>query len=62
VNDLLDGPNRRTFAVQWLGSALNREEIAKRVSPIEYVRSGLPPVMMIHGDADPVAPYQQQFG
>jgi acetyl esterase/lipase len=59
VNDLLDGPNRRTFAVQWLGSALNREEIAKRVSPIEYVRSGLPPVMMIHGDADPVVPYQQ---
>jgi dipeptidyl aminopeptidase/acylaminoacyl peptidase len=59
VNDLLDGPNRRTFAVQWLGAALNREEIAKRVSPIEYVRSGLPPVMMIHGDADPVVPYQQ---
>jgi dipeptidyl aminopeptidase/acylaminoacyl peptidase len=29
------------------------------VSPIEYVRNGLPPVMMIHGDADPVAPYQQ---
>lgn len=59
VNDLLDGPNRRTFAVQWLGAALNREEIAKRVSPIEYARSGLPPVMMIHGDADPVVPYQQ---
>jgi acetyl esterase/lipase len=59
VNDLLDGPNRRAFAVQWLGASPNREVIAKRVSPIEYVRSGLPPVMIIHGDADSQVPYQQ---
>ena len=57
VNDLLDGANRRTFAVQWLGSAINRGETAKRLSPLEYVRAGLPPVLMIHGDADPTVPY-----
>src|SRR5438874_6298901 len=58
VKDLLDGDNRKNYAVQWLGAAPNRDEIAKRVSPIEYVRAGLPPVIMIHGDADPTVPYQ----
>ena len=37
----------------------NREEIARRVSPITYVRPGLPPILTIHGDADPVVPYEQ---
>ena len=36
----------------WLGSQVNREEIAKRVSPLTYVRAGVPPILMIHGDAD----------
>ncbi len=58
VNDLLDGENRRAYAVQWLGSSPSRSEIAKRLSPLEYVRPGLPPVLMIHGDADPTVPYQ----
>jgi dipeptidyl aminopeptidase/acylaminoacyl peptidase len=58
VADLLDGPNRRTYAVAWLGSLPNREEIARRVSPMTYVRQGLPPVLAIQGDADPTVPYQ----
>jgi acetyl esterase/lipase len=58
VVDLLDGPNRKTYAVQWLGSLPNREEIARRVSPLTYVRPGLPPVLAIQGDADPTVPYQ----
>ena len=58
VADLLDGPNRKTYAVQWLGSLLNREDIARRVSPLQYVRTGLPPILTIHGDADPTVPYQ----
>lgn len=32
VGDLLDGPNRRAYAVGWLGSQPNREEIARRAS------------------------------
>ena len=59
VADLLDGPNRRGYAVAWLGSATNREEIARRVSPLTYVRPGLPPILTIHGDADPTVPYAQ---
>lgn len=57
VNDLLDGANRKSYAVQWLGSMPNREEIARRVSPLTYVRAGLPPILTIHGDADPTVPY-----
>jgi dipeptidyl aminopeptidase/acylaminoacyl peptidase len=29
------------------------------VSPLTYVRAGLPPVLTIHGDADPTVPYTQ---
>ncbi len=59
VADLLDGPNIRSYAVEWMGSLANRFEIAERVSPMTYVRSGLPPTLTIHGDADPTVPYQQ---
>jgi acetyl esterase/lipase len=57
VADLLDGPNRKTYAIAWLGGQTDRVEIAKRVSPMAYVRPGLPPILTIHGDADSVVPY-----
>ena len=59
VADLLDGPNMKTYAVRWMGSLSNRFEIAERVSPLTYVREGLPPILTIHGDADPTVPYAQ---
>lgn len=58
VADVIDGPNRAVLAMQWLGALPNRDEIARRVSALTYVRSGLPPVLTIHGDADTVVPYQ----
>jgi acetyl esterase/lipase len=57
VNDLLSGPNRRGYAQVWLGTVPYAEELARRVSPLTYVRSGLPPILLIHGDADPIVPY-----
>jgi acetyl esterase/lipase len=57
VVDLLDGPNRKTYAVAWLSSMPNREEVARRVSPLTWVRAGLPPILTIQGDADPTVPY-----
>jgi acetyl esterase/lipase len=57
VADLLEGPNMKTYAVAWMGSMPNRREIAQRVSPLTYVRAGLPPILTIHGDADPTVPY-----
>lgn len=59
LNDMLAGPNARSYAVQWLGSAADRHEVAKSVSPITYVRAGLPPILSIQGDADPIVPYSQ---
>lgn len=58
VADLLDGVNRKSYAVAWLGSRPDREEVARRVSPLAFVRADLPPILTIHGDADPTVPYQ----
>jgi acetyl esterase/lipase len=58
VGDVVDGPHRANLAAQWLGSLPNRDEVARRVSPLTYVRAGLPPIMTIHGDSDPLVPYQ----
>ena len=58
VGDLLDGVNEKSYAVRWLGSLEDRFQIAKRVSPLTYIRRGLPPVLTIHGDADKTVPYQ----
>jgi acetyl esterase/lipase len=61
VAELLDGVNRKPYAVQWLASLPDREAIARRVSPLTYVREGLPPVLAIQGDADPTVPYTQSL-
>jgi acetyl esterase/lipase len=59
LNDMLAGPNARSYAVQWIGPGQNRNELAKSLSPLTYVRAGLPPVLTVHGDADPIVPYTQ---
>jgi|SRR5579871_78442 len=57
VGDLLGGANTREYAVTWVPEQSGRLEVAKRVSPMTYVRKGLPPILTIHGDADPTVPY-----
>lgn len=57
VVDLLSGANRQGYAVSWLGNQPDRESIARRVSPLTYVRKGLPPILTIHGDRDQLVPY-----
>lgn len=59
VADQLEGPNQRPYAVAWIAPQPDRMALAKQMSPIAYVRKGLPPILVIHGDADPVVPYQQ---
>jgi acetyl esterase/lipase len=58
VVDLMEGPNTKGYAVQWLGGLADRAEIAALTSPLTYVRRELPPILTIHGDADPIVPYQ----
>lgn len=57
VGDLITGPNLKNYAVMWMGSQPQAAEVARRVSPLSYVRPGLPPVLTIHGDKDEVVPY-----
>jgi acetyl esterase/lipase len=57
LNDMLDGPNKRAYAIEWFGSLPNRDELARRLSPLTYVRRDLPPILTVHGDADPIVPY-----
>ncbi len=57
VADLVDGPNAKHYAMEWFGSMSNRQELARQVSPLNYVRAGLPPVITIHGDQDNIVPY-----
>lgn len=59
VAELIDGANAKHYAMEWFGSMKNRAELAKEVSPINYIRSGLPPIITIHGDRDDIAPYSQ---
>ena len=57
VDDQLHPPNQRDYAVQWLPEQPGRLELARRVSPLTYVRRDVPAILTIHGDADETVPY-----
>jgi acetyl esterase/lipase len=57
VADLLEGPNAQRFAADWIGGQPDRAALARRLSPLTYVRAGAPAVLTVHGDADSVVPY-----
>ncbi len=63
ITDVWDwayGKNKTSkSATMWLGEKAKDEEFAKTVSPIFYVKKKSPPTYIVHGDADPVVPYQQ---
>ena len=59
VPDVIEGPNRHPAAVRWFGNMANPLDVAKRVSPLAYVRAGLPPIITVHGDADRTVPYTE---
>ncbi len=61
VGDQIEGPNMREYAVKWVPEQPDRRMLAWRVSPIAYVRKGLPPILTIHGDADQTVPYEHGF-
>lgn len=59
LGELIDGAHRQPVAEEWIPDGPQRREIARAVSPIIYVRKGLPPVKSIHGTEDPLVPYAQ---
>ncbi len=58
VGDQLSGANMRKYAVTWLPEQEGRYDLARRVSPMTYVRRSAPPVLTLHGDADQTVPYE----
>jgi acetyl esterase/lipase len=59
ADQLAPGPNQRPYALAWIPDQPDRMDLARRLSPITYVRKGLPPILVLHGDADPTVPYEQ---
>jgi acetyl esterase/lipase len=59
VGDLLSGPNMQNYAVDWIGNQPDKEALARRVSPLTYVRKDLPPIFTVQGDKDQLVPYTQ---
>jgi len=57
VAEIVDGPNAKHYAMEWLGSRGDRMDLARQLSPVNYVRAGLPPIITIHGELDDIAPY-----
>ena len=43
----------------WLGDNFGNEAFTKSVSPINYITKNSPPVFIIHGNQDPIVPYEQ---
>jgi len=58
VTNIANGEHSMLYAQQWLSGHPDPIGIAQKVSPIRYIRPGLPPVLTIHGDEDPYVPYQ----
>ena len=59
VLDLFRGPHRQDFTAAWLGKQPDPEALARRLSPLTYVRPGVPPVFTAHGDHDATVPYEE---
>jgi len=59
MTSFVEGPHTAAFALEWFGSMPGRAELAKRISPLNYVRLGLPPIITIHGEADHSVPFEQ---
>lgn len=63
ITDVWDwgyGPNVTSKSpIRWLGEKALDKDFAASVSPVTYVKSESPPVFIVHGDADPIVPYQE---
>lgn len=54
VGAVVEGEGAKTYGVAWFAGLPDRMELARRVSPLTWVRADLPPTLTIHGDADEI--------
>ena len=59
VSDQLFGPRSKWYAKEWIPDQPGRAQLAERLSPLNYVRKKLPPILIVHGDQDEAVPYDQ---
>jgi acetyl esterase/lipase len=59
--DVLEGPNAKPYAQGWVQNLPNPLDVARSLSPLPLRSSRTPPVISIHGDADPTVPYTQSI-
>lgn len=50
-----------TSIARWLGAAAEIPAMRRKMSPVSQVRADLPPIFIVHGDADPVVPLQESL-
>jgi acetyl esterase/lipase len=55
VTDVVEALKR----TQWLDGVPDKKSLAEALSPLTYIAKGIPPIITIHGDADPTVPYSQ---
>ena len=58
VEDQLQGEHMQGYAVTWVPEQEGRFELARRLSPMTYIRKDVPPILTIHGNADETVPYE----
>ena len=61
LNAFLELENRKKQVKKFYSDINKAKEIGTLISPITYVRKGLPPIIMIQGDEDPTVPYAQSL-
>lgn len=59
AGDWMTGRLASKSATKWLGQYAKDEKFIRSVSPVYLVKKSSPPVFIVHGDADPVVPYEQ---
>lgn len=62
IADMVDfsiGDKPYKSAVRWIGPHIDDVDFIKSVSPLYYINKNTPPTFIVHGDADPIVPYNQ---
>ena len=58
ITAFLQPASPANFVIRWIGDP-NRIDLAKRMSPMTYVRKDSPPIISVQGDKDSIVPYEQ---
>jgi len=61
VAALLQGERPRAYARRWVGSHGGALLLAQALSPLRHITPSTPPVISVHGTADPTVPYEQSL-